>query len=268
MHWQIVYDEEESNVPSYSTFKLAYESFGSDIRLMRCKGNFSTCELCMNAAELLRSRKYNKQERKMILEYRRLHLKQQARQRDVLEEEKLKSLELNQDGQPIQCLFFSDAITTTRGDMPYWGKHKSKAHDSEHHIQNRTIGVEVYCGPIKTIFLYHTDEFSMGHGANIMIEVQRQALKDLAELLQEHGMVIPKKAYFQFDNSGENKVNIHLKFSASFILSLLHLSIPFALPRCFPAPSCYVLLCATLRCPGLRYRPCPVLPGLRCLALY
>ena len=49
----------------------------------------------------------------------------------------------------------------------------------------------------------------MGHGANIMIEVQRQALKDLAELLQEHGMVIPKKAYFQFDNSGENKVNIH-----------------------------------------------------------
>ena len=206
-HWQITNDEyDECSAPSYNRFRAAHLSFGTNIRLMRCKGNFSTCELCLNAAEMLRSKKYNKIERRLILDYRRQHLIQQARQREALDEEKLNSLELESQGQPLQCLFFCDAITTTRGDIPYRGKHKSKAHDNEKKIQNRTIGVELYCGPIKTILLYHTDEFSMGHGANIMIEVQRQALKDCAELLHERGLLMPKKAHFQFDNSGENKV--------------------------------------------------------------
>jgi hypothetical protein len=216
-HWKMSNGEgEDSDIPSYSTFKLAYDSFGTDIRLMRCKGNFSTCELCINAAELLRKRRYSKAERQLILDYRMMHLKQQARQRDALEEEKLRSADLDKYGQPIQCLIFSDAITTTRGDTPNWGKFKSKGDDGAPTTENRTIGVEVYCGPIKTIFLYHTDEFGMGHGANIMIEVQRQTLKDLADLLKDEGMAMPKKAHFQFDNSGENKVSRIIPGTLSF----------------------------------------------------
>jgi len=154
---------------------------------MRCKGNFSSCEICLNAAELLRVKKYKKPQRMKIFEYRSIHLKLQARQRKALEEQKAKCSELDQYSQPIQCLLFTDAITSTRGDTAYWGKQKTKTDDGAKKVANRTIAAEVYCGPIKAIFLYHTDEFSMGHGANIMIEVQRQALADLAILLNEIG---------------------------------------------------------------------------------
>ena len=106
-HWQITNEEyDECSAPSYNRFRAAHLSFGTNIRLMRCKGNFSTCELCLNAAELLRSKKYNKIERRVILDYRRQHLIQQARQREALDEEKLNSLELDSQGQPLQCLFF------------------------------------------------------------------------------------------------------------------------------------------------------------------
>jgi hypothetical protein len=44
-------------------------------------------------------------------------------------------------------------------------------------------------------------------GANIMVEVQRQAMIDLARILmEEHEMSMPKAMAFQFDNCGENKV--------------------------------------------------------------
>jgi hypothetical protein len=209
MHWDLSYGGGETlQAPSYTTFLGAFESFNESVRLMRCKGNFSTCELCSNATELLTSRKYNKQERKLILEYRKQHLKEQARQREALELEKIKAAALDYNGQPTQCVFFSDAITETRGQTPNWGRSSSKADAGAPQVGNRTIGVEAYCGPVRTIFLYHTDEFSLGHGANIMVEVMRQALKDLAYILHnEHRMVMPKKAHFQFDNSGENKVS-------------------------------------------------------------
>jgi hypothetical protein len=44
-------------------------------------------------------------------------------------------------------------------------------------------------------------------GANIMIEVQRQALIDLAIMLKKQNQKMPKEFIFQFDNCGENKVN-------------------------------------------------------------
>ena len=70
---------------------------------------------------------------------------------------------------------------------------------------SRVIGVEVYCGPINTVFLYTTDNMVSG-GSNIMIEIQRQALIDLSRLLKDEGMNMPKEMILQFDNCGENKV--------------------------------------------------------------
>jgi hypothetical protein len=43
-------------------------------------------------------------------------------------------------------------------------------------MENRVIGVEVYCGNINTVFVYYTDDMVSG-GANIMIEIQRQGKK-------------------------------------------------------------------------------------------
>ena len=107
MHWDLSYGGGETlQAPSYTTFLGAFESFNESVRLMRCKGNFSTCELCSNATELLTSRKYNKQERMLILEYRKQHLKEQARQREALELEKIKAAALDYNGQPTQCVFF------------------------------------------------------------------------------------------------------------------------------------------------------------------
>lgn len=52
------------------------------------------------------------------------------------------------------------------------GKRKSVI---AHQIESRVVGVEVYAGPIQETLLYYTDDL-VGHGANIMIEIQRQGI--------------------------------------------------------------------------------------------
>ena len=76
-------------------------------------------------------------------------------------------------------------------------------------ITNRIIVVEVYCGPIKTVFIYNTDQL-VRKGANIMIEIMRQATADLSAELRKKGKLLPKKMNWQFDNCAENKVYISL----------------------------------------------------------
>jgi hypothetical protein len=50
---------------------------------MRCKGNFSCCEICENAAGILRDRHRLKSESasKIVKKYRSLHLQQQMNER-------------------------------------------------------------------------------------------------------------------------------------------------------------------------------------------
>jgi hypothetical protein len=64
--------------------------------------------------------------------------------------------------------------------------------------------MEVYCGPIKTIFVYRMSSMIRG-GANIMNELMRQALFDLCALLRSKGLRMPRTLWLQFDNCGENK---------------------------------------------------------------
>jgi len=44
-------------------------------------------------------------------------------------------------------------------------------------IESRVIGVEVYCGPIKEVFLYYTDNL-VSRRANIMVERSSKASTD------------------------------------------------------------------------------------------
>ena len=49
---------------------------------------------------------------------------------------------------------------------------------SREKVENQIIGVYVVRGTIEAVFLYVTNQL-VGHGANTMIEVVRQALLDL-----------------------------------------------------------------------------------------
>ena len=66
------------------------------------------------------------------------------------------------------------------------------------------MGVYVVCGNIEGVFLYVTNQL-IEHDANGMIEVVRQTLLDLQEMLNNNGHILPKNAMFQFDNAGEGK---------------------------------------------------------------
>jgi hypothetical protein len=76
--------------------------------------------------------------------------------------------------------------------------------------------VEVVCGPVDAIFLYHTDDMIIG-GANCMIEIQRQIIIDLANELHKHGMSLPPSVVFQFDNCGENKNKFMFAFMSLLV---------------------------------------------------
>ncbi len=98
-------------------------------------------------------------------------------------------------------------------------------------IANRTIGVEVHCGPIKGMFLYHAGDFIAG-GANLMIEIQHQAMSDLTEILKQRGMKLPKHGMFQFDNCGENKVLFALLYLFLIIIIIYKIKLTFRTKKC------------------------------------
>ena len=144
-------------------------------------------------------------QREIIREFQQLHLFQQAAERTFLDQTKLKCCkEFDQNGQPLYGMIYSDGMTAMSGNTPKVGK-KHHSSPKSTYMESRVVGVEVYCGPINTVFLYLTDNMVSG-GSNIMIEIQRQALIDLSKLLMLHGLSMPKEMFFQFDNCGENKV--------------------------------------------------------------
>lgn len=129
----------------------------------------------------------------------------------------------DENGDPLYALLFTDAMTHRRGNTPMHKtklSHRSSSSDiNAAHVSSRVIGVQVACGPINGTLLYYYDNFGVG-GANIMIEVQRQALKDLGDLLADKNMKMPKRLMLQFDNCTENKVWHRLKYIWSSIISI------------------------------------------------
>jgi len=69
------------------TFRKAFKSLKGTIRLLGCKGNFQTCDICNCANDLLKAKdvKFSKEQREAILKWKRLHLILQAEERDELD---------------------------------------------------------------------------------------------------------------------------------------------------------------------------------------
>jgi hypothetical protein len=183
----------------------------SNANKFNISGSFETCDICNHSNDLLRDsgHRFTREQREIVLKFKRLHLQQQAQERQHLADNILKCKNSrDRNGRPTHGLIYSDGMTAMRGDTPRFGRtRKSKGDCGAQHVGNRVIGVEVYCGPVDCVFLYHTDNIPSG-GANIMIEIQRQAMIDLARILrEEHSMEMPRHMMFQFDNCGENKVS-------------------------------------------------------------
>lgn len=136
----------------------------------------------------------------MIQRFRQLHLSQQSLERQYLDVRKNKALEKDDFGHPYRALLFPDGMTQFTCLTPRF----KKVSKGDKVIESRIVGIEVYCGPIKTVFVYRTGAM-VGGGANIMIELMRQAMIDLCELLRKNAMKTPRTMWFQFDNCGENK---------------------------------------------------------------
>ena len=79
-----------------------------------------------------------------------------------------------------------------------------KESKGDSYIETRIVGIEVVCGPIKTVLVYRTDQLVNG-GANITIEMTRQALIDVSILLRQRSLLIPRTLWLHFDNCGDNK---------------------------------------------------------------
>lgn len=118
--------------------------------------------------------------------------------------------------RPRAALLFPDFMTEYTCQTPAW--EKSSASDLK--VDSRLLGIEVYCGTIKTVFIYRVDSLVVG-GANIMVELVRQALIDLMKLLHENKLLQPKTLWLQFDNCGENK-NKEMFAYASILVEDLH----------------------------------------------
>jgi hypothetical protein len=137
----------------------------------------------------------------IIQKFRQLHLQQQSAERSFLDHRKHLALtKFDEMGNPLNALFFIDGMTQYTCQTQEF-KQPSKG---DRTIESRIIGCEVYCGPIKTVFVYRTDSL-ISSGANIMVEIVRQAMIDLCKLLRERNLSIPHNLWLQFDNCGENK---------------------------------------------------------------
>jgi hypothetical protein len=196
-------------IAGYKTFLKACKSMKKTLRFMRCKGNFSCCEICDNAAAILRdkNRLRTNEAKDIVKHYRRKHLHDQAQERINLEKNIRKSREVDSiTGQPTTFLLLPDGMTKSKGALPKIGKgyRQIKCDVGRPKLENRVIGVYVVCGTIEGMFLYTTNQL-VDSGADTMIEVVRQAMLDLQQLLNNDGYELPKNALFQFDNCGENK---------------------------------------------------------------
>lgn len=105
---------------------------------------------------------------------------------------------------PRYAYFEFDGFTEFRCHSPKRFKNRLSKGATDCTVGNRLIAGIVVCGNINTKFLYSMDELVRG-GANCMIEVMRQALKDLSELLGSRNYAMPRELFMQFDNCGENK---------------------------------------------------------------
>jgi hypothetical protein len=158
-----------------------------------------------------------------VLKWRRLHLKQQQIERDELDRHRMKARELGTLGNPVCCFMMIDAMTEFTTQTPRFGgdwQSKQQGSGQGAHFETRFFGCEVICGGIEGYFIYYTDHF-VEKGANVMVEVQRQALADMQALLLDSGYQMPKELFLHYDNGRENK-NKEMFFYLSLLVEEEH----------------------------------------------
>ena len=108
-------------------------------------------------------------------------------------------------GQPQYAHILADAMSQWRGNTPKigGGDFRHSKNDATF-VENRVMAVEMVCGPIDCVRLYHTNNLVNG-GANYMITVLKLAIEDLSSMLQAEGFALPPHLIINFDNCGENK---------------------------------------------------------------
>jgi hypothetical protein len=215
--------EEEERVCSISYFKETLREEAKMYRLMRCRGSFPTCDICNNADDMISDRRLTPAMHDIAFLYKKLHLRQQERERAAMREAKMRSrTEMDQKGNPLECHFLIDAMTAEAVNTPAIGHKKVGKNDKDKHILSRVIGSQVTCGNISGTFLYLADQ-SMRGGTNLFITVVRESISDLASLLHKDGKKLPEVLNLNFDNCTDNKVH-------SFGLSLFHADLTYRFP--------------------------------------
>lgn len=159
-----------------STFRLAWLKMSQDLNLKFSggRGGHDTCSICANARDLLRecdAGSWSPQERDIVMQYRRLHVRQQMNERIYLESNIGKTNHLDPVGQPTSSVAIIDAMTYHRGNTPFEGLENKK--DDTDHIGSRLFGAEVHCGPVHGTFLYYVDNMIPG-GGNLMARLMQQ----------------------------------------------------------------------------------------------
>ena len=221
---------EQENRCGRSCFDRAFDSFsvtslkkeGYVVRMRRCKHSFSTCDICNNGDALLKdkNRQFSQGQREILRAYIKTHLDIQDAEREEERTAICKAREVDARGQPKQAFMLFDGLSIFKGVTPKWSRGvyggKSHTEKEEPKVENRVIAGIVICGHIDSVFVYTVDQLTSG-GANLMIEVIRQALSDLGKLLIRKGKKLSRILYLQFDNCGENKNKYMMSFCSMLV---------------------------------------------------
>ena len=143
-------------------------------------------------------------QRELIKKWRRAHLVKQSNERAAMDEKRARARRSKHGSGPLEAFFLIDAMTEYKTTTPRFSS-DPVGPSSGDHFQARVFGVEVICGHVDGYFIYTTDHY-MGKGANLMVEIQRQAFADLEKLLHLRQRTIKGGiVHLHYDNSTENK---------------------------------------------------------------
>jgi len=215
-----------STFAQIDTFKKALDSLHDSIRLVHAKGSFPTCDICNNANDLLRSPKvsYNPEFRDIVMKFKRAHLMRQMEERAYMERNINRARTEIIGQQPQVAHLLCDAISSWRGNTPKVGGGQFRHSKSDQSfVENRVMAVEMVCGPINCVRLYHSNNL-VSSGANYMITVLKQAIEDLARMCFERGFMLPPELILNFDNCGENKNQFMFAY-ASILIELCYFTV-------------------------------------------
>jgi hypothetical protein len=142
------------NLGCYMTFKRILETQHKDVRLLKCKGSFPTCDVCVGASQLLNhdGRRWNDIQRQAINLWHKEHVEQQAAERrDQARRIELARTQYDKRGQPSYLYLTADAMTdyTTRTPKIFRkGERVSKSDaNNDSKIKARVMGFHAVCGP-------------------------------------------------------------------------------------------------------------------------